>query len=338
MSSKYYASGGPSEDNSGSGTSKNTLGIDCNRCKSSSSPMSDEGCSSNVSPYSSSSEDDAVIDKTTTYNNIPRQEYSTKRDKVVRSSSSDSALGLDEDVQPEPKLSSSSIKSGRRMTLTVEDIPLRAALLPLASPNSLPDPDSPINQLPIESNATNVPSKIILEASIVEIPSTFVQQQQQQHHQQQNHTDEDDQSEQLSDLRRVSSQSDIIDHRVRYVRTPSVVVSDYSDDIYGGISLEDIEFLRRQRLRRASLQDIDHYDSEVSAASSCSNLDFVGSTISGLDTIDDLLINSPSSGLDTPERKTSDCSTCSTNSGDEHASLPIQLTKALEKEQQKKVR
>lgn len=89
--------------------------------------------------------------------------------------------------------------------------------------------------------------------------------------------------------------------RYRYWRTPSVVVSDYSDDVIGGLTLEDIEYFRNQRK--------DLYSSpESSLNSSCSNLNYCGSSVSILDA---------EYTLRTPSRKTSDCSTCSTVSGDE---------------------
>ncbi|KAL3272328.1 hypothetical protein HHI36_024396, partial [Cryptolaemus montrouzieri] len=77
--------------------------------------------------------------------------------------------------------------------------------------------------------------------------------------------------------------------RYRYWRTPSVVVSDYSDDPMG-LTLDDIEYIRNQHLDNSSSPD-------SSLHSSCSNLNLCGSN---------------------PEtfRKVSDCSTCSF-SGDE---------------------
>ncbi|XP_050299170.1 inositol-trisphosphate 3-kinase A-like [Anthonomus grandis grandis] len=88
--------------------------------------------------------------------------------------------------------------------------------------------------------------------------------------------------------------------RYRYWRTPSVVVSDYSDDIMG-LTLEDLEYIRNQRRKDSSSPD-------SSLHSSCSNLNYCGSTISGLES-DYVLMK--------PYRKSSNCSTCSTLSGDE---------------------
>lgn len=88
--------------------------------------------------------------------------------------------------------------------------------------------------------------------------------------------------------------------RYRFWRTPSVVVSDYSDDVVG-FTLEDIEYFRNQRKDTSSSPD-------SSLHSSCSNLNYCGSTISSLDA--EYILRKPL-------RKGSDCSTCSTLSGDE---------------------
>ncbi|KRT83848.1 hypothetical protein AMK59_4251 [Oryctes borbonicus] len=87
--------------------------------------------------------------------------------------------------------------------------------------------------------------------------------------------------------------------RYRFWRTPSVVVSDYSDDVIG-LTLEDIEYLRNQRKENSS--------PDSSLHSSCSNLNYCGSTISSLDA--EYIFKKPF-------RKGSDCSSCSTYSGDE---------------------
>lgn len=96
--------------------------------------------------------------------------------------------------------------------------------------------------------------------------------------------------------------------RCRYFRTPSVVVSDYSDDVMG-LTLEDIEYFRNQRKDNSSSGD-------SSLNSSCSNLNYCGSTISNLDA---------EYILRRPFRKSSDCSSCSTLSGDEDGenTLPV---------------
>ncbi|KAB0798960.1 hypothetical protein PPYR_06840 [Photinus pyralis] len=98
--------------------------------------------------------------------------------------------------------------------------------------------------------------------------------------------------------------------RFRFWRTPSVVVSDYSDDVVG-LSLEDIEFFRNQRREVTSSPD-------SSVHSSCSNLNYCGSTISNLDA---------EYILRTPFRKLSDCSTCSTFSGDEDTEITCEPIK-----------
>ncbi|GAB0094939.1 Kinase [Sergentomyia squamirostris] len=247
------------------------------------SPFSDEGCSTHQSPYSS---DD---DETKTGGRGKR------RDKVVRSSSSDSALGLDDDHEP-------PVNPVRRMTLTVSDIPLRPALLPLAEPAFLNCCENPAVALSTDTTTHNVPSKMILEAQVIEIPANMPE----------------DPATEASISRRESAQSFLSDvdegHTVRYVRTPSVVVSDYSDDIMCGITLEEIEYFRRQQRRRSSGDGADgDAFSDVSAASSCSNLNYCGSHISTLDGCE-------YSNLRMPERKISDCSTCSTISGDEEES------------------
>ncbi|XP_055695544.1 uncharacterized protein LOC129797211 [Lutzomyia longipalpis] len=254
----------------------------CERGTLNMSPFSDEGCSTHQSPYSS--DDDEVKGR------------GKRRDKVVRSSSSDSALGLEDEHEP-------PVSTVRRMTLTVTDIPLRPALLPLAEPAFLNCCENPTVAVSTDAPVHNVPSKMILEAQVIEIPTTGG----------------DDATSETSISRRESAQSFLSDaeegHTVRYVRTPSVVVSDYSDDIMCGITLEEIEYFRRQQRRRSSGDgaDGDAY-SDVSAASSCSNLNYCGSHIS---TLDGCEYSYNSGGLMMPERKISDCSTCSTVSGDE---------------------
>lgn len=271
------------------------------------SPMSDEGCNIGQSPYSSDDDNDSIRTTNTAIQRLPN---TTRKDKVARSASSDSALGLEVDdamdvAEPPPQ------QQKRRMTLTVTDLPLRPALLPLAEPTLLPDSptlDAPLPNVVNTLPQTQVPSKVLLEERVVEIP-------------------EDPRSGFSS--RRESSQSCFSDfppgemQGVRFVRTPSVVVSDYSDDVTCGITLEEIEYFRaqRSRRRRSSLETsgtekdaLDH-GSDISASSSCSNLYYCGSTISALDGAE-CLVNGVRHQL---ERKTSDCSTCSV-SGDEDSS------------------
>ncbi|XP_049534851.1 uncharacterized protein LOC125950682 [Anopheles darlingi] len=289
------------------------------------SPASDEGWRSiQQSPYGSSDEEAerplvectvGVIHQQQQqhhHNQEEEQEDNMKhREKVTRSASSDSALGLDEDLsQQEQQHMMANVGKARRLTLGVSDIPLRSALLPVPEPSMLPTTTTDslaslsgtTDQLP-----TVVRSKMILEAQLIELPVDSVDQQHHQHQQQQH--------QQLgcppstSASRRESAQSYISDtgEGVRYVRTPSVVVSDYSDDTMCGITLEEIEYFRRHRLRRGSAD----CESDISAASSCSNLNYCGSSISALDGCE------YQCGLRTPERKVSDCSTCSTVSCDE---------------------
>lgn len=313
------------------------------------SPISDEGCAINLSPYSSSGEDDDC-------NNQQNSSIKYLHDKVGRSTSSDSALSMDDEspIDIVPPLSNGK----RRMTLTVTDIPLRPALLPVAEPTSLPEsPTTCVNHASgTEWNSPNppvvVPSKMILEARIVEIPTTPIL----------NSSipvssaatasasaigasTDPSTSGQMS--RRQSCLSDIgyndEPNHIRYVRTPSVVVSDYSDDVLCGITLEELEFFRNQR--KCSLganidlnttphtigecsSDADDL-SDMSAASSCSNLNYCGSTISAFDD------NYTSvSGLVTPERKLSNCSLCSMCSNDEHDQFSVNLIDALNNEKQ----
>lgn len=290
---------------------------------SSASPMSDEGLA-NASPYCSSGE----------------EEDARTHEKVERSCSSDSALGLDDEILA-GMADLSPRNQQRRMTLTVTDIPLRAALLPVAEPTTLPDsPLSPAAPIPdfVPTNIQTpvvVPSKMILEARIVEIPAQPSMPAQQSD------------SKNLS--RRESCVSDTttedIPH-VRFVRTPSVVVSDYSDDILCGITLEELEFFRQQRksslgtpfdsARSSATDNSTDYLSDISAASSCSNLNYCGSTISLLDE------NYTSmSGIPTPERKLSSCSTCSTGQEDnedlnEVNQFSNNLIEALQQQQRQK--
>lgn len=245
---------------------------------------SDEGCNAGgLSPCSSDNECDAAATAR------------LSKPKVTRCASSDSALGLEVDDVTMAEMPPAMPQ--RRMTLTVTDLPLRPALLPLAEPTALPD--SPLTS-PTNATATTltttatlsltptsiaagvgaganagVPSKVLLEERVVAAPPSS---------------------------RRESTQSCISELGglvgVRYVRTPSVVVSDYSDDITAcGISMEEMEYFRLQRARcqrRCSLEASaaaaggiggakDEAQSDVSAASSCSNLYYCGSTISALD-------------------------------------------------------
>ena len=112
------------------------------------------------------------------------------------------------------------------------------------------------------------------------------------------------------ELRRQSAQSFQTDDeessaasQYRYWRTPSVVVSDYSDDCphFTSVTLEELE----------QLQDVSSSDCASGGSSVSGSLGF-----SAADT---------EFGLRTPERKTSDCSTCSTLSGDEEGSCDALL-------------
>lgn len=294
---------------------------------SSTSPISDEGLA-NASPYCSSGEEE--------------ESRISVHEKVERSSSSDSALGLDDEIIA-GMAELSPRNQNRRMTLTVTDIPLRPALLPVAEPTSLPDSPLPLqssvdfipgnNQSPVV-----VPSKMILEARIVEIPtpsSPALQSDTKISYFGQNSRRESC----------VSDTTEDIPNHVRIVRTPSVVVSDYSDDILCGITLEELEFFRQQRKSslgatldspRSSATENTDYLSDLSAASSCSNLNYCGSSISLLD---ENYANT--SGIPSPERKLSNCSTCSTSQEDnednnESNRFSNSLIEALNQQQRKK--
>ncbi|XP_036338758.1 mucin-5AC-like [Rhagoletis pomonella] len=274
------------------------------------SPLSDEGCNLGQSPYSSDNEDNESTNTTST-----AVLQSKHKDKVARSASSDSALGLDVDESMDTTPAQPpTCPQQRRMTLTVTDLPLRPALLPLAEPTALPDSPTidlqqTVNILPAQ---TTVPSKVLLEERVVELP-------------------EDPRSLAPSQpcSRRESAQSCGSDYAStefpggrRFVRTPSVVVSDYSDDVMCGITLEEIEYFRAQRMQRrhSSLDTANEGEgeSDVSAASSCSNLYYCGSTISALDGAE-CYVNGVRTSLD---RKTSDCSTCSVSADEESFTIP----------------
>lgn len=263
-----------------------------------------------------------------------------QRDKVTRSSSSDSAVGLDDLLDETtiitPPTTTNVHSPARRMTLTVSNIPLRPALLPLAEPTTLL-PSTAGDLITIDQQ-TNVRSKMILESKVIEIqPSSTLF----------DSGNSNNVYDQNYNSRRESTQSFLSDYdettNKRYMRTPSVVVSDYSDDIMCGITLEEIEYLRNQQQqsqqhnRRLSCDRdrCDDYQSDMSASSSCSNLNYCGSHISTLDHIECGI-----GGLITPERKISNCSTCSTISCDDddlRERLTDVLNNANNKEKVKKV-
>ncbi|PSN57825.1 hypothetical protein C0J52_04393 [Blattella germanica] len=121
------------------------------------------------------------------------------------------------------------------------------------------------------------------------------------------------------ELRRQSTQSFQTDDddssanpNYRYWRTPSVVVSDYSDDIpyFTSVTLEELEQLRSD--------EVLHHPRDLSSSECGSNR----SSISGSVNVSAL---DADYALRTPERKASDCSTCSTLSGDEDANCDALL-------------
>lgn len=252
------------------------------------SPVSDEGYLASNSVYYSSDEENC------------NQINSIKiREKVLRSSSSDSALGMDDDLITQEFQNCGANR--RRTTLTVSDIPLRPALLPLAEPTKLSTCDSPTRAItpPISLDLCPIRSELILEGKVIELPDV-VDVQNQTHNILTNSRRESFQSTQsMDDCTSVPS------NKIRFMRTPSVVVSDYSDEYVNGLTLEEVEYFKEKRLkRRNSFDDC----SDISAASSCSNLNYCGSHISLLD------------GLQIPERKISSCSTCSNLSADDDES------------------
>ncbi|XP_063913551.1 uncharacterized protein Ip3k2 isoform X2 [Zophobas morio] len=138
----------------------------------------------------------------------------------------------------------------------------------------------------------NVPSRTLIESQFVPFPMD------------RKFSDCVSDSDYRNDSRRQSCFTDDGEEpRYRYWRTPSVVVSDYSDDIMG-LTLEDIEYIRSQRKENSS--------PDSSLHSSCSNLNYCGSTISSLES---------EYVLKKPYRKSSNCSTCSTLSDDEGDNL-----------------
>jgi hypothetical protein len=183
------------------------------------SPASDEGFSVQMSPYGSSDEEEC-------------NKYKAA-EKVTRSTSSDSALGIEEEAI-QPTINEKPVPKRRRATLTVNDIPLRPALLPVALPISLPTGDLLSPTSSDGNSPTVVRSRILLEEQLIEIPNS--------------ETDDFDTapvaplSSTMSATnsypsRRESTVSDF-DGVVRsYVRTPSVVLSDYCDEMMGGITL-----------------------------------------------------------------------------------------------------
>lgn len=199
-----------------------------------------------------------------------------QRPQVRRSGSSDSAVGL----------TPSDDESFEKKDDNVQQKPFVSPYSPRGSVDHV-----------------NVPSKTLIEAQYVPCPLD------------RKLSDcGSENAENTADSRRHSCFTDDGEEtpRCRYWRTPSVVVSDYSDDVMG-LTLEDIEYFRNQRKENSS-------SPESSLNSSCSNLNYCGSTISNLDS---------EYVLRQPFRKSSDCSTCSTFSGDEEVenTLPLPASK-----------
>lgn len=207
-----------------------------------------------------------------------------KHPQVQRSGSSDSAVGL---TPSDDELS---------QTNWPEKNENKTDYTPIHSPYS---PRGSIDRI-------NVPTKTLIEAQYLPFPL--------------DRKNSDCGSEGGGEFKNVDSrrQSVFTDdgddtNRCRYWRTPSVVVSDYSDDMIG-LTLEDIEYFRNQRKENSSSPD-------SSLHSSCSNLNYCGSSISNLES-ENLLRK--------PYRKVSDCSLYSF-SGDEDTDTNVQSTTAKQK-------
>lgn len=204
--------------------------------------------------------------------------------QVQRSGSSDSAVGL---TPSDDELS---------QTIWPEKNENKIDYAPIRSPYS---PRGSIDRI-------NVPTKTLIEAQYLPFPL--------------DRKNSDCGSEGGDEFKNVDSrrQSVFTDdgddaNRCRYWRTPSVVVSDYSDDMIG-LTLEDIEYFRNQRKENSS-------SPESSLHSSCSNLNYCGSSISNLES-ENLLRK--------PYRKVSDCSLYSF-SGDEDTDTNQQSTTVKQK-------
>ncbi|KAF5271179.1 hypothetical protein FQR65_LT05323 [Abscondita terminalis] len=210
-----------------------------------------------------------------------------KYSELHRSASSDSALGLN---QSDEEVIDNSPTFDDKKDDSIHYPFIRSPYSPRASVDH-----------------TNVPSKTLIEAQFVPYPLLDRKGSICESEGTEGYDDKN-----ASDSRRPSCFTDDGEEppRFRFWRTPSVVVSDYSDDVVG-LTLEDIEFLRNQRKEASSSPD-------SSVHSSCSNLNYCGSTISNLDA---------EYILRTPFRKISDCSTCSTFSGDEDTEVQCQPTK-----------
>ncbi|KAH0810170.1 hypothetical protein GEV33_012623 [Tenebrio molitor] len=196
-----------------------------------------------------------------------REKNWENKNKVQRCGSSDSAMGHSEDES-----------TWREKKET--DCEPYSYVEPVKSPYS---PRGSIDH-------DNVPSRTLIESQFVPLPLD------------RKFSDCVSDSDYRNDSRRQSCFTDDGDEppRYRYWRTPSVVVSDYSDDIMG-LTLEDIEYIRNHRKENSSSPD-------SSLHSSCSNLNYCGSTISSLES---------EYVLRKPFRKSSNCSTCSTLSDEE---------------------
>lgn len=221
--------------------------------------------------------------------------WSKKTSDVKRCCSSDSALGLlqsDEERSVSPSAwSDNKPKESVHEEIDPRECVSESVLTPYYNPNRRASIDH-----------VNVPTRTLIEANIVPFPLN----------RKLSYCDSIDDLEGKFDSRRQSCFTDDGDEppRYRYWRTPSVVVSDYSDDVIGGLTLEDIEYFRSQRKSVNSSPD-------SSLNSSCSNLNYCGSSVSVLD---------GDYTLQPPSRKSSDCSTLSTFSDDLESHVQPSLT------------
>lgn len=243
---------------------------------------------------------DTKLDKPKTVEECvtPTSDYDGSKNNVSRCCSSDSAVGLlpsDEDISQTSPITTEALtafhnKVHRSHSLDMQKCRKSAKWL---------------------EQQCHVPTRMLLEEQFIEYP----------------YADNDYDFDAKFASRRQSLATTLTDDidgdgnpRCRYWRTPSVVVSDYSDDVQGLMQLDDIDFYNNGR------KDSNFSSSECSLNSSCSNLNYCGSNISILDADYNQV------GTLRIDRKGSDCSSCSTLSGDDdfnaiNSSLPVIKTR-----------
>lgn len=208
-----------------------------------------------------------------------RSWHTTKKGhlEVRRSGSSDSAVGLTQSDEESSNVNVEVADINSRWIDVAEKIGSSTSYSPYSPRGSI--------------DHINVPTKTLIEAQYFSLPAN----------RKFSDCPSDVECGEKNESRRQSCFTDDGDEqsRYRFWRTPSVVVSDYSDDVVG-LTLDDIEYFRNQRKENSS--------PDSSLHSSCSNLNYCGSTISSLDS--EYILRKPF-------RKGSECSSCSTFSGDE---------------------